>query len=83
MAGAPSGVSLVTTRFTLSKPRRLRTVAALALGFTAIPTAALAVAGDAIPGDPFKLGQENHISDASTTIRGTGQGVASVLQSAP
>ena len=65
---------------TINRPRRLRTVAALALGFTAIPGAALAVAGDAIPGDPFKLGQENRISAASSTIRGSGQGVAGVLQ---
>ena len=47
----------------LHLPRR-RAVIALALGFTAIPAVALA-ATDAVPGDPFKLGQDNRIETAT------------------
>ena len=43
--------------------RNRRTVVALTLGLTAVPTVALA-ATDAVPGDPFKLGQENRIVKA-------------------
>ncbi len=62
--------------------RNRRTVIALVLGFTAVPTVALA-ATDAVPGDPLKLGQENRIVKQSTTIRGFGQtsdGVLKVLR---
>jgi hypothetical protein len=59
--------------------RKRRTIAALALAFTAVPAAALA-ATDAVPGDPFKLGQDNHIVAATTTLSGTGQSVDAVLQ---
>jgi hypothetical protein len=48
-----------------------RAVAALAIGFAAIPTVALA-ATDAVPGDPLKLGQDNQIQKVSTTLTGTG-----------
>jgi hypothetical protein len=59
--------------------RRRRAVVALALGFTAVPAVALA-ATDAVPGDPFKLGQENRIVDATTTLSGVGQNSSGVLQ---
>ena len=59
--------------------RNRRTVIALVLGFTAVPTVALA-ATDAVPGDPFKLGQENHIEKATTTLSGVGQTSSGVLQ---
>jgi hypothetical protein len=65
-------------RLAPSPLRRRRTVVALALGFTAIPTFALA-ATDAVPGDPFKLGQDNPIA-ATTTLTGTGQGADGALQ---
>lgn len=52
--------------------RKRRAVVALALGFTAVPAVALA-ATDAVPGDPFKLGQENKIANATTTLSGIGQ----------
>ncbi len=51
---------------------RTRTIVALAIGLTAIPTVALA-ATDAVPGDPFKLGQSQRIDKASTVLEGTGQ----------
>jgi hypothetical protein len=54
----------------LKKPRRLGTTAALAIGLTAVPTLAVAVTTDALPGDPFKLGQENTITGATTTLTG-------------
>ncbi|MDA0168934.1 hypothetical protein OJ998_07545 [Solirubrobacter taibaiensis] len=44
-----------------------RFLAAITLGFLAVPTVAFA-ATDAVPGDPFKLGQDNKIQQASTTI---------------
>ena len=50
--------------------RHRRTVIALTLGFVAVPTVALA-ATDAVPGDPFKLGQENRIVNQSTTLSGS------------
>jgi hypothetical protein len=59
--------------------RNRRTVIALALTFTTVPAVALA-AGDAVPGDPFKLGQENRIVKQSTTIRGFGQNSDGVLK---
>ena len=43
--------------------RRRRVIAALAIGFTAVPAVALA-ATDAVPGDPLKLGQSQRIVDA-------------------
>ena len=55
----------------LKRPRRLATTAALAIGIAAVPTVALAVTTDALPGDPFKLGQENKIANATTTLTGT------------
>jgi hypothetical protein len=51
---------------------RKRAIISLAIGFTAIPTVALA-ATDAVPGDPFKLGQSQRIDKASTILEGTGQ----------
>jgi hypothetical protein len=54
-------------------------VIALAIGLTAVPTVALA-ATDAVPGDPFKLGQENRIVKQSTTISGFGQNSDGVLK---
>ena len=59
--------------------RNRRTVIALVLGFTAVPTVALA-ATDAVPGDPLKLGQENRIVDQSTTLSGWGQKNEGVLK---
>ena len=56
-----------------------RFLTALTLGFVAVPTVALA-ATDALPGDPFKLGQENRIEQASTTLMGNGQLSSGVLQ---
>ncbi|HEY6889081.1 MAG TPA: hypothetical protein VI300_14915, partial [Solirubrobacter sp.] len=56
-----------------------RTVIALTLGFVAVPTVALA-ATDAVPGDPFKLGQENRIVNQSTTLSGVGQKNEGVLK---
>jgi hypothetical protein len=46
-----------------------RILTAITVGFLAVPTVALA-ATDAVPGDPFKLGQDNRIQQASTTITG-------------
>jgi hypothetical protein len=54
----------------LKRPRRLATTVALAISIAAVPTAALAVTTDALPGDPFKLGQENKIANATTTLTG-------------
>jgi hypothetical protein len=54
----------------LKRPRRARNVVALAIGLAAVPTVALA-ATDAVPGDPLKLGQENKLADATTTLTGT------------
>lgn len=51
---------------------RKRTIVALAIGFTAVPTVALA-ATDAVPGDPFKLGQSQRIDKASTILQGSNQ----------
>jgi hypothetical protein len=59
--------------------RNRRAVVALALAFTAVPAVALA-ATDAVPGDPFKLGQTSHIAKASTVLSGTGQNGDGVLQ---
>ena len=59
--------------------RKPPTVIALAVGFTAVPTVALA-ATDAVPGDPFKLGQQQRIDKASTILEGTGQLNDGVLQ---
>jgi hypothetical protein len=59
--------------------RRRRVIAALAVGFTAVPAVALA-ATDAVPGDPLKLGQSQRIVDASTILQGTGQKADGVLQ---
>ena len=59
--------------------RNRRTVIALAVGFAAVPTVALA-ATDAVPGDPFKLGQQQRIDKASTVLAGTGQLADGVLQ---
>ena len=56
-----------------------RAIAALAVGFTAVPAVALA-ATDAVPGDPFRLGQDNRIVNASTTLTGNGQLTSGVLQ---
>jgi len=58
--------------------RKRRKVVALALAFTAVPTVALA-ATDAVPGDPFKLGQDNPIAP-TTTLTGTSTGVDGALQ---
>jgi hypothetical protein len=58
---------------------RRRVIAALAIGFTAVPAAALA-ATDAVPGDPLKLGQSQRITDASTVLQGSGQKADGVLQ---
>lgn len=58
---------------------RRRLIAALAVGFTAVPAVALA-ATDAVPGDPLKLGQSQRIVDASTILQGTGQKADGVLQ---
>jgi hypothetical protein len=55
----------------LKRPRRLGTTVALAIGIAAVPTVALAVTTDALPGDPFELGQENKIANATTTVTGT------------
>jgi hypothetical protein len=65
-------------RLSPSPLRRRRTVVALALGFATIPAVAIA-ATDAVPGDPFKLGQDNPIA-ATTTLTGTGQGSDGALQ---
>ena len=59
----------ITRRLSPSTLRKRRTVVALALGFTAVPAVALA-ATDAVPGDPFKLGQDNRIA-TTTTLTGT------------
>jgi hypothetical protein len=59
--------------------RNRRAVLTLALGFVAVPSVALA-ATDAVPGDPFKLGQTSHIEKASTVLSGTGQNSDGVLQ---
>src|SRR5690349_17631419 len=56
-----------------------RLAVAVTLGFLAVPTVALA-ATDAVPGDPFKLGQDNRIVNASTILSGSGQKVDGVLQ---
>jgi hypothetical protein len=56
-----------------------RLAAAVTLGFLAVPTVAFA-ATDAVPGDPFKLGQENSISAASTTLRANDTLSSGVLQ---
>jgi hypothetical protein len=58
---------------------RRRIIAALAVGFTAVPAVALA-ATDAVPGDPLKLGQSQRIVDASTILQGSGQKADGVLQ---
>ena len=58
---------------------RKRAIITLAIGFTAIPTVALA-ATDAVPGDPFKLGQTQTIDKASTILQGTNQLNDGVLQ---
>ena len=63
----------------MTRPKRRRTIVALAIGFAAVPTVALA-ATDAVPGDPFKLGQENRIVNATTTLSGSGQKADGVLQ---
>lgn len=63
----------------LKRPRRLGTTVALAIGIAAVPTVALAVT-DAVPGDPFKLGQENRITNATTTLIGSGQKADGVLK---
>jgi hypothetical protein len=49
--------------------RKRRTVVALTLGIAAVPAVALA-ATDAVPGDPFKLGQDNRIA-TTTSLTGT------------
>ena len=54
----------------LKRPRRLGTTVALALGLLAVPTVALAVTTNALPGDPLKLGQDNKIANATTTLTG-------------
>jgi hypothetical protein len=59
--------------------RKRRAVIALAVGFAAVPTVALA-ATDAVPGDPFKLGQSQTIEKASTVLVGSNQGNDGVLQ---
>ena len=59
--------------------RNRRAVLTLAVGFVAVPSVALA-ATDAVPGDPFKLGQTSHIEKASTVLSGTGQNSDGVLQ---
>jgi hypothetical protein len=64
----------------LKHPRRIRTVVALALGFATVPAVALGVTNAASPGDPFKLGETNEITNATTIIKGTGQTSAGVLQ---
>jgi hypothetical protein len=69
---------MLARRVSPSPLRRRRAVVALALGFTAIPAVALA-ATDAVPGDPFKLGQDNPIA-ATTTLTGTGQGSDGALR---
>ena len=65
--------------------KKRRAVVALAIGFTAVPAVALA-ATDAVPGDPFKLGQSQRIDKASTVLEGTdqlGDGVLSAAQGGP
>lgn len=62
---------------------RKRSIAALVIGFVAVPSVALA-ATDAVPGDPFKLGQSQRIDKASTVLEGTnqlGDGVLSLRKS--
>jgi hypothetical protein len=54
----------------LKRPRRLATTVALAISIAAVPTVALAVTTNALPGDPLKLGQENKIANATTTLAG-------------
>ena len=56
-----------------------RILTAITVGFLAVPTVALA-ATDAVPGDPFKLGQDNRIETASTILTGSGQKTDAVLQ---
>jgi hypothetical protein len=51
---------------------RKRSIVALAIGLATIPTVALA-ATDAVPGDPFKLGQSQRIDKASTILEGSNQ----------
>jgi hypothetical protein len=51
---------------------RKRSIVALAIGLATIPTVALA-ATDAVPGDPFKLGQSQRIDKASTVLEGSNQ----------
>jgi len=60
----------------MKHPKRIRTIAALAIGLATVP----AVAFGAVPGDPFKLGQTNEITNATTIIKGTGQGAPGVFQ---
>jgi hypothetical protein len=55
----------------LKRPRSLVATVALVVGIAAVPTVALAVTTDALPGDPLKLGQENKIANATTTLTGT------------
>ena len=64
--------------FNYMRGRRRATVA-LAIGLVTVPSVALA-ATDAVPGDPFKLGQENRIATASTVLSGAGQKADGVLQ---
>jgi len=56
-----------------------RVLTALTLGLVAVPTVAFA-ATDALPGDPFKLGQDNRIVQASTILTGNDQKADGVLQ---
>ena len=49
--------------------KKRRAVVALAIGFATVPAVALA-ATDAVPGDPFKLGQSQRIDKASTVLEG-------------
>lgn len=56
-----------------------RILTALTLGFVAVPAVAFA-ATDALPGDPFKLGQDNRIVQASTILTGNDQKADGVLQ---
>lgn len=59
--------------------RNRRAIAALVVTLTAVPAVALA-ATDAAPGDPLKLGQDNHILNATTTLSGVGQNSDGLLQ---
>lgn len=63
----------------MTRLKKKRLIATLALGIAVVPATAMA-ATDAIPGDPFKLGQENRISTETTALTGVDQNGRAAFQ---